>query len=104
MTRTWLWIIRGFTTFIGIYAFIFILMAFVACHPMDAFWKKMNPEWALTHKYKCFNEGADFIASTVISVVEDCVVCILPLLVVRRLQMPKKQKFALAGIFGVGFL
>lgn len=104
MTKTWLWIIRGSTAFVAIYTFIFILMAFIDCQPMDAFWNKMDPVWASTHEYKCFNEGADLIAGAFISVVEDAAVCILPLLVVRRLQMPQKQKLALATIFGVGFL
>lgn len=104
MTTTWLWTLRVSIIFVTLYAFVFILMGFVACTPMDAFWKKMDPNWMQSHDFTCFDEGADFISSTSISVVEDTVVCILPLLVVSRLQMPRKQKLALVAIFGVGFL
>ncbi|GME23723.1 Integral membrane protein [Neofusicoccum parvum] len=103
VTRSWIWIVRGFMGFVIAYAFVFTLMLFVDCRPFDAFWNKLNPQWALAHNYTCFNEGADFIASAVVSVIQDAAVCILPLLVVRRLQMPRKQKLALAGLFGVGF-
>ncbi|KAH7014023.1 hypothetical protein B0J12DRAFT_443794 [Macrophomina phaseolina] len=103
MTQSWLWTVRGSIGFVIAYGFIFILMLFVACRPMSAFWNKMDPEWATSHDFKCFNEGADFIASAVVSVIQDAAVCILPLLVVRRLQMPRKQKWALGAIFGIGF-
>lgn len=104
LNMTWLWIVRCSIAFVVVYAFIFILMVFVACRPMNAFWNKMDPAWALSHDHQCFNEGADFIASAIVSVIQDAAVCILPLLVVRRLQMPRKQKWALGAIFGIGFL
>lgn len=103
LNMTWLWIVRCSIAFVVVYAFIFILMVFVACRPMNAFWNKMDPAWALSHDHQCFNEGADFIASAIVSVIQDAAVCILPLLVVRRLQMPRKQKWALGAIFGIGF-
>ncbi|KAF2137195.1 uncharacterized protein K452DRAFT_341398 [Aplosporella prunicola CBS 121167] len=103
MTNTWLFIIYGSIVFVVVYAILVIVMACVACHPMDAFWNKMDAAWTSTHRYKCFDEGAGFLASAIVSVTQDAMVCILPLIVLFRLQMPRKQKLALAGIFGVGF-
>ncbi|KAB2569410.1 hypothetical protein DBV05_g11918 [Lasiodiplodia theobromae] len=103
VTMSWIYIVRGFIVFVVLYCIIFTLMLFVDCRPLNSFWNKMNPVWAATHEHVCFNEGADFIASAVVSVVTDAAVCILPLLVVRRLRMPRKQKWALSALFGVGF-
>ncbi|OJD31431.1 uncharacterized protein BKCO1_4800058 [Diplodia corticola] len=103
VTKSWIWTVRAFIAFVILYAVVFTLMLFVDCRPLHAFWNKMDPEWALTNNYTCFNEGADFIASAIVSVITDAAVCVLPLLVVRRLQMPRKQKWALSALFGVGF-
>ncbi|KAL1649610.1 hypothetical protein SLS58_001667 [Diplodia intermedia] len=103
VTRSWVWTVRVFIAFVILYGIVFTLMLFVDCRPMHAFWYRMDPAWAATNDHTCIDEGADFIASAVISVVTDAAVCILPLLVVRRLQMPRKQKWALGALFAVGF-
>lgn len=55
-------------------------------------------------KYYCIDEGAFIIAAAVISMVQDFMVCILPMVLFLRLNISARQKIALAIIFGVGFL
>jgi hypothetical protein len=50
------------------------------------------------------DEGAMVVSASVVSMVLDFVACLLPMAFVARLRISRRQKLALAGIFGVGFL
>jgi hypothetical protein len=89
------------------YMIAFLLAGSLGCQPLDAFWLQANMEWAMTHvpgeTYSCINEAALLLAASGISIIQDFLACGLPLLLFWKLQLPKKQKIALAAIFGVGF-
>lgn len=54
--------------------------------------------------YHCFNEPADLLAASAVSIVQDFIVCGMPTLLFWKLQLPRRQKIALGAVFGVGFL
>ncbi|KAK0640426.1 hypothetical protein DIS24_g9394 [Lasiodiplodia hormozganensis] len=102
-TTSWIWTVRGFIAFVAALAVTFAILLCAGCRPFKAFWLRVNIEWVMNNEYSCFNEGVNFIVFAVINVITDAAVCILPLLVLRRLQMPKRQKWALSALFGIGF-
>ena len=80
------WVCMAFciTTFLA-----FLLAIFFTCSPADP-------------NNNCDDEGAILVAATAVSTVQDLIVCFLPLFLIHNLQMPQRQKLALAGIFGLG--
>lgn len=92
--------------FVALYGVCFPVALLVGCHPFDAYWKQMDPFWAMANKGKfhCVDEASLIITSTTISIIQDFLACFLPMTFFFKLQMPLRRKVALAAIFGVGFL
>ncbi|KAH7039470.1 hypothetical protein B0J12DRAFT_762765 [Macrophomina phaseolina] len=84
------------------YTLTFILTTFLGCTPLVAYWNQVDPLWSRTHDWHCFNEGAAMLSASAISVMQDVLACGLPLLLFRKLQIPRRQKIALGCIFSVG--
>jgi hypothetical protein len=88
--------------------FAFTLALFLACQPLDAWWKQVDYEWAATHvrgkDYTCFNEPGDLLASAAVSIIQDVLACFLPSVLFWKLSLPTRQKFALASLFIVGLV
>ncbi|USP74152.1 hypothetical protein yc1106_01426 [Curvularia clavata] len=60
---------------------------------------------SLTNKENnCQDEGIVLISATAVSTVQDLIISFLPLFLIRNLQMPKRQKLAMGGIFGLGLI
>ncbi|KAF1816740.1 hypothetical protein P152DRAFT_135994 [Eremomyces bilateralis CBS 781.70] len=91
--------------FVVLYMIVFTINIFVTCIPIHAFWHSVDPRWALENagKYHCFDEGANLLAASSISVLQDFIACGLPTMLFWDLKLPRRQKVALASIFGVGF-
>lgn len=105
-SKAFLW-----ATWIGIIYNIIQLVAFslallLVCLPIEAYWKSFDLKWALQHQdqYKCQNEGIGLTASAVFSVIGDFYAALLPSLLVARLKLPQRQKWAVAGLFSIGYL
>jgi hypothetical protein len=84
----WVW---ACITVCVLYFIAFIILIFFTC------------SMAVGRK-DCAEEGAITVAVTVVSTVQDLVICLLPAFLIKNLQMPKRQKFALCGIFGLGLI
>lgn len=69
----------------------------LVCTPVDAFWDT-------SVQGKCLNQLAIWYVMAAINLVTDFVVFSLPLPVVKSLQLPKRQKIMLMGVFCLGFL
>ena len=67
-----------------------------ACVPVQAFWTK--------EKARCIDQFAMWFTNAAINISTDFATILLPMPVIRRLQLGKRQKSALIGIFGVGGL
>lgn len=88
------------------FCLVFLVLAFFHCKPLNAYWNQGSITWRIANrgKWKCTDEGVLVVTACVISMVQDFVACLLPMALFARLRISRKQKFALASIFGVGFL
>lgn len=96
-------------TWIGIvynvlYILSFGLTLLLMCRPLHAYWDEFDPVWATTHHFSCAREGAALPASSAFSVAGDFYATLLPLILVYYLDLPRRQKFALYGLFALGFM
>ncbi|KAH7082857.1 hypothetical protein BKA63DRAFT_138914 [Paraphoma chrysanthemicola] len=86
------------------YTIALTLAPILGCQPVSAFWDQVDINKRLNgYEYHCFDEGADVFAASVISAAQDLITAILPTFLYWKLQMPLRQKFALFGIFGIGY-
>lgn len=103
-----LWAVRGCIGFVTCYTAAFTFTLFLGCRPLPAFWKKVDFVWVMAHpegkEWQCFNEAANVIAATVLSVVQDFIACLMPTIIFWKLSLPFRQKAALSVIFGMGIL
>ncbi|KAL1604240.1 hypothetical protein SLS59_004034 [Nothophoma quercina] len=71
-----------------------VFSSIFACVPVHAFWTK--------ERARCIDQFAMWFTNAAINITTDFAIIILPMPVIRRLQLGKRQKSALIGIFGVG--
>lgn len=98
--------VKASIVFVIAYMITFNLTLFFGCKPIKAYWMQVDFTWYMANKSKmhCMDEGADYLAASVISVVQDFLACCLPIMIMWTLQIPKRQKLALGGVFGIGLL
>jgi len=108
ISRTFRFAVLTSIAFVAAYMVIFIVTPLVGCRPINAFWDSVTIAWLETHvdgvDWVCFNEGANDLAASVVSMIQDFLACGMPLALFWKLQMPRRQKIVLTAIFGVGFL
>ena len=78
------------------YTFWTVLGSIFACVPVHAFWTK--------EPARCIDQFAMWFTNAAINITTDFAIIILPMPVIRRLQLGNRQKSALIGIFAVGGL
>jgi hypothetical protein len=101
-TRAFLW-----GTWIGVaynigYLISYTVMPINICRPVDAYWNQFNLLYS--KKYSCIKEGYGLPLGAALSVLSDFYGCLLPVLLLRHLQMPLKQKVLLYCLFALGFV
>ncbi|KAI4722973.1 hypothetical protein E4T48_00769 [Aureobasidium sp. EXF-10727] len=74
----------------GVFASIFI------CDPVRKVWRPMVPG-------HCLGTRTYWLSVTAVNIVLDFAVLALPMPVISRLKLPKRQKIALVGVFLLGF-
>lgn len=95
------WISIGF---IVAYSIALTLAPILGCQPISAFWDQVDARKILKgYRYTCFDEGADVLVASIISVVQDFITALLPTFLYWNLQVPFRQKVALFGIFAIGY-
>lgn len=67
--------------------------------PLKAVWDIKK-----TYSYSCFNERAYLMVAGIINTITDFCSLLLPAFVVIKLQMPMRQKMAVASLFLVGIM
>ena len=72
------------------------------CSPVDAYWNQFNIFYR--KEFHCVDEGIALPFGAALSAVSDLWGCLLPILLLRQLQLPAKQKWLLYGLFALGFL
>lgn len=66
------------------------------CWPISAYWEGDSS--------KCLDQAAVITADSIISLISDVVILVLPLPLTWSLQLPRKKKLRVAGMLGVGGL
>jgi hypothetical protein len=102
-SKGFLWAVRAGILFNFCYCFGFIFYIAFMCNPPDAYWQQFSTTWD-KRNWKCANEQISVPLSGALSVVGDFYATLLPGLLLRSLQMPKKQKLFLYALFATGFL
>jgi len=88
------WIIMAAVIIYTVWA---VFSSIFACVPVRAF-------WTLNVHAKCINQKAMWFTNAAINIITDFAIILLPMPVVRSLQMGKRQKQVLLLIFGIGGL
>ncbi|KAL2147693.1 hypothetical protein VTI28DRAFT_7045 [Corynascus sepedonium] len=70
-----------------------------ACMPLEAFW-----DWSLFFKQQVFCQSPNlWWANAALHIASDFVIIALPLPVLSSLNLPRRQKYAIIGVFALGF-
>ncbi|OAL43367.1 hypothetical protein IQ07DRAFT_650204 [Pyrenochaeta sp. DS3sAY3a] len=73
----------------GVFGVIFL------CNPVQRYWEFMVPG-------TCLNAENHFYSTSIIGIVLDWAIWILPIPVLGGLRLPRRQKIGLMGVFGLG--
>ena len=81
----------------GVYTIWAIFSSIFACTPVSYFWDKG------IHGH-CINQSAMWFSNAGVNILTDLAIIILPMPVLQRLNLAKKQKRALVVVFAIGGL
>jgi hypothetical protein len=71
------------------------LAAIFQCTPISFFWNKNQPG-------TCFNANAFVLVTSIINVVTDFIIVVMPMPIIWKLDMPRARKIGVCGIFLLG--
>lgn len=94
--------IIGIYAFLGILCVYYIIAEFIKifmCNPVPAYWQGQTAPGV-----KCLDQQAAFIADSVISLVSDAIILVVPLPLTWSLQMSRNKKLRVMGILSAGGL
>jgi hypothetical protein len=95
------WLAIGF---IAAYTIALTIAPLLGCETLSAFWDQVDSTKLFQgYTYKCFDEGADIFAASIISTFQDFITAVLPTFLFWNLRIPVRQKIALFGIFAIGY-
>jgi len=104
VSKAFRWTTWASIAFIIAYTIALTLAPILGCQPVSAFWDQVDvPKRLKGYKYHCFDEGADLFAAAVISAAQDLLTAVLPTFLYWNLQISRRKKIALFGIFALGY-
>ncbi len=71
------------------------------CNPVSAYW---TPDPDAAANPKCFRADAALLISGVTNILFDLFVYVLPMPMLWKTQLPRRQRIGLMALFGVGFM
>ena len=89
------YILMGFLVIAGLWM---VISGFLFCMPVSAFWST-DQDYRSSH---CLPEGAVWFTNAGIQIVTDIIILILPMPVLSKLRLPKRQRLGIMLVFGVG--
>ena len=104
LTNTFVYWVWGSIIFCILYCIVFTLLIAFTCTPVVGFFRLFDVAWRLQNELRCQDEGAIIVAVACVSTVQDFIICLLPIFLIWNIQISKRQKLALCGIFGVGLM
>ena len=91
LTNRFVYLVWGCIASCILYFAAFIILIFFTCS-------------VAVGRKDCAEEGPLIVSVTTVSTAQDLIICLLPAFLIRNLQMPKRQKLAVCGIFGLGLV
>lgn len=91
------WITAGGVAFVGAWTVMICFLLTLICMPVAAFWDD-------SIEGKCLDSLSVWYVMASFNLISDIALFVLPLPVIRRLQLPKRQKWTLIIVFGLGLL
>ena len=82
-------------------AIAFVLVTIWQCNPVAAFWDK---DLLAQPGARCFSSEAFWFSYSVINIILDVLILLLPIHEVLKLQLPSREKIALCAVFSLGIL
>lgn len=83
--------------FLAVYGTWTVVSAWANCVPLAKFWDPSVPGF-------CFDKKALWFSNSAIHILTDLLILVYPMPVLKSLQLPSRQKFALMGVFALGGL
>ena len=82
------------------YGIAFLLVSVFQCRPISLAWHTWDGE----HEGTCNNINAQGWTSAAFNVILDVIILILPLPVIKKLQLNNRKKFFVSFMFSIGFV
>lgn len=84
------------------YVSALLLELMLVCRPLNAYWKS----YSITYKghFTCADEHVPIVLSAAASVISDIYASVLPMLLVRKLRLSRRQRIGLFVLFAAGLL
>ncbi|KAL1969780.1 hypothetical protein VTN77DRAFT_7289 [Rasamsonia byssochlamydoides] len=89
----------GTIIFVSVCLVVFVLIMLLQCRPMKAYWDLMP-----TYPYHCINGEAFILSASIMNTITDLLTTLIPISLVWRVKLPKRQRIAVISIFGLGIL
>jgi hypothetical protein len=102
--KRWIIAILAAAVATAAYSAVFVFMLIFACSPTEAYWKSFNLTYLATEEFTCGDTRYANILSGALSIASDLWSVLLPCLMLRNFEAPRRQKIALNCIFSLGLL
>ena len=83
--------------FLATYGTWTILSAWLNCVPVEKFWNPSVPGY-------CMSKAGLWFSNAAVHIVTDIMIIVFPMPVLKRLNLPRKQKIAVMAVFALGTL
>lgn len=91
--------LRAYLAIIAIFSIWVVLSTVFGCWPIEANWNLKDRANSV-----CLNSQAVAYANASIGIVVDLILLAVPIALLRNLHIPKRQKYIVLGVFGIGAL
>lgn len=98
----WKYGILSAIAFTALYSLVFIFMLIFSCSPTKAYWETFDPFYQ--GKFHCIDSQYTNVLSGAMSVASDLYSVLLPCIMLRKFDAPRRQKIALNIIFSLGLI
>lgn len=82
-----------------VYATVYDLISIFGCRPLAASW-----DLRLISSATCMDQLTKYMALSILNIIIDVFTLVLPIPIIARLQMPRRQKISVCAIFATGSL
>ncbi len=99
------WTLYLTAAFIASQAVAFTMAMLLVCRPVDAIWLRYNITWVVANEFRCGDPNyVIHLPTSILGLVTDVWLTVLPAFFLSQLQMPRRQKVALIAVFALGLM